>query len=169
MNTLRITPKNNSPNCIAGAQDMSDPKHLPIDLEAFSWTYSQTTGELQQDGEHVATGYSGTGAGKNNPVMQNVPNVGPIPRGNWTITGPPADTRDHGPCVLRLEPAAETDTRGRSGFLIHGDSKAQPGTASHGCIILPRAVRELLWQSGDHDLEVRAEVSVEKRRVEPDE
>jgi hypothetical protein len=169
MNTLPHHPPKKIHRNGAGAQDMSDPKHLPIDLEAFSWTYSQATGELQQDGEHVATGYSGTGAGKNNPVMQNVPNVGPIPRGNWTITGPPADTRDHGPCVLRLEPTPETDTRGRSGFLIHGDSKAQPGTASHGCIILPRAVREQLWQSGDRDLEVLAEVSVEKRRGEPDE
>jgi hypothetical protein len=148
---------------------MLDPKHLPVDLEAFSWTYSQTTGELQQDREHVATGYSGAGEGKNNPAMQNVANVGPIPRGNWTIIGPPTDTRDHGPCVLRLEPAAETDTRGRSGFLIHGDSKAQPGTASHGCIILPRAVREQVWQSGDRALEVLAGVSVRKRKGEPDE
>jgi len=148
---------------------MSDPKHLPIDLEAFSWTYSQTTGELQQDGEHVATGYSGAGEGKNNPAMQNLPNVGPIPRGNWTIIGPPMETRDHGPCVLRLEPSAQTETRGCSGFLIHGDSKTQPGTASHGCIILPRVVREQVWQSGDRDLEVLAEVSVKTGKEEPDE
>ena len=79
------------------------------------------------------------------------------------------ETRDHGPCVLRLEPSAQTDTRGRSGFLIHGDSKTQPGTASHGCIILPRVVREQVWQSGDRDLEVLAEVSVKTGKEEPDE
>ena len=53
-----------------------------IDLEAFAWTYSQTSGELDQDGNKVATGYSGAGIGKNNPVMQNVHNVGPIPQGD---------------------------------------------------------------------------------------
>jgi hypothetical protein len=31
---------------------------------------------------------------------------------------------------------------GRDNFLIHGDSIAAPGTASHGCIILNRLARE---------------------------
>lgn len=137
---------------------MSDQNANQIDLEALAWTYVQKTGELQQDGEHVATGYSGAGEGKNNPELQNVPNVGPIPRGDWTIDGPPFDTRDHGPYVLRLQPDPGTETHGRSGFLMHGDSKAHPGTASHGCIILPRPTREQVWQSGDRDLEVVAEI-----------
>ena len=129
-----------------------------IDLEAFAWTYAQKTGELRQDGRPVGTGYSGTGDGKNNPDMQNVPNVGPVPRGDWTIAGPPADSKDHGPYVLHLKPAAETETHGRSGFLMHGDSKEHPGTASHGCIVLPRAVREEVWKSGDRDLQVVGEI-----------
>jgi hypothetical protein len=128
----------------------------PIDLQAFAWTYSQKTGALQQDGQPVAAGYSGFGAGKNNPEMQNVPNVGPIPRGDWTIVGPPIDTPEHGPCVLRLQPCATTATFGRSGFLMHGDSKESPGCASHGCVIMPRNVREQVWQSGDRELEVVA-------------
>ena len=33
------------------------------DLNAQSWTYIQETGELQQDGKPVATGYSGAGSG----------------------------------------------------------------------------------------------------------
>ena len=49
-------------------------------------------------------------------------------------------------------------THGRSGLLMHGDSKEHPGSASHGCVILPRSVREEVWQSGDRDLEVVAEV-----------
>lgn len=129
-----------------------------IDLEAFAWTYAQKSGQLQQDGKPVATGYSGAGAGKNNPAMQNVHNVGPIPQGDWTIAGPPADTSDHGPYVLKLNPAASTETFGRSGFLMHGDSKEHPGCASHGCVILPRAVREQVWTSGDRELEVLAEI-----------
>jgi hypothetical protein len=129
-----------------------------IDLDAFAWTYAQKTGELQQDGKPVAAGYSGAGAGKNNPAMQDVPDVGPIPQGEWTIAGPPANTADHGPYVLKLNPAAGTVTFGRSGFLMHGDSKEHPGSASLGCIVLPRTVREKVWKSGDRDLEVLAEI-----------
>ena len=131
--------------------------HRTLDLEA-TWTYAQKTGELQQDGKPVATGYSGAGPGKNNPEAQAVPNVGPIPQGDWTITGPPQHSTEHGPYVLRLNPEPETKTFGRSGFLMHGDSKKSPGKASHGCIIMPRAVREQVWESGDRDLEVIAEV-----------
>ena len=140
------------------------PEQTPrLDLDAFAWTYAQRSGELQQDGKPVATGYSGAGAGKNNPALENVPNVGPIPQGNWTIAGPPADTTDHGPYVLKLNPAASTETFGRSGFLMHGDSKEHPGCASHGCIILPRPVREQVWSSGDRELEVRAEVQLAEK------
>ena len=127
-------------------------------IDAFAWTYTQKTGELQQDGKHIATGYSGAGVGKNNPAMENVQDVGPIPHGNWTIVGPPADTPDHGPYVLRLQPNADTDTFGRSGFLMHGDSKESPGCASHGCVIMPRPVREQVWTGGDRDLEVVSDI-----------
>jgi hypothetical protein len=128
-----------------------------IDLKA-TWTYAQNTGELQRDGKHVSTGYSGATEGKNNPAMDNVPNIGPIPRGDWTIAGPPIDSKDHGPYVLKLNPAPSTKTHGRRGFLMHGDSKVHPGSASHGCVILPRSAREEVWQSGDRDLEVVPEI-----------
>jgi hypothetical protein len=131
-----------------------------FNLEALAWTYSQKTGELQQDGKHVTTGYSGADSGKNNPEMENIHNVGPIPSGDWTVSGPPVNTPDHGPYVLRLNPAAETETFGRGGFLMHGDSKEHPGCASKGCIILPRTAREEVWNSGDRDLEVVAEITV---------
>ncbi len=128
-----------------------------IDLEA-AWTYAQKTGELRQDGKHVSTGYSGASEGRNNPAMENVSNIGPIPRGGWTIAGPPVDSKHHGPYVLKLNPAPSTETHGRSGFLMHGDSRKHPGGASQGCVILPRAVREEVWQSGDREFEVVAEI-----------
>jgi hypothetical protein len=131
-----------------------------VDLDAFAWTYFQKSGELAQDGNKIATGYSGAGAGKNNPEMQDVHNVGPIPQGDWTIYGPPVDTNTHGPYVLKLTAAPKTETFGRSGFLMHGDSKEHPGTASQGCIIVPRKVREQVWESGDRDLKVVVENSV---------
>ena len=120
------------------------------------WTYAQKTGELLQDSQHVANGYSGCDNGKNNPDTQAVHDLGPIPQGEWTIVGPPVNTAAHGPYVLTLEPAAATNTFGRGGFLMHGDSIESPGSASHGCIIMPRAVREQVWNSGDRDLQVVA-------------
>ncbi|HEV2402315.1 MAG TPA: tlde1 domain-containing protein [Candidatus Sulfotelmatobacter sp.] len=128
------------------------------EINGQAWTYTQKTGELEHDGEPIGTGYSGCGEGKNNPEMQSVHNIGPVPKGNWTISGPPVNTPQHGPYVLRLTPRSETETFGRSGFLIHGDSKAAPGTASQGCIILARPMREKVWESGDRDLEVVAEL-----------
>ncbi|HXX71107.1 MAG TPA: tlde1 domain-containing protein [Candidatus Acidoferrum sp.] len=137
-------------------------KQVANDIYAQAWTYAQKTGELQQDGKPVAHGYSGAGAGKNNPAMQEVPNVGPIPQGEWTIFGPPVNTDDHGPYVLTLRPALATETFGRSGFLMHGDSIEAPGCASHGCVILPRPAREQVWNSGERDLKVVAEMPAQK-------
>jgi hypothetical protein len=109
-------------------------------------------GELLENGELVADGYSGGDDGKNNPDMQAVHNVGPIPRGGGSIEGPPIDIAKHGPYALRLKPASGTDTFRRSGFLIHPRSKKSPG-----CVIMPLPVRELLWNSGHTELEVVAE------------
>lgn len=117
------------------------------------WTYEQVTGRLLHEGDLVATGYSGAGVGKNNPAMQDVHNVGPIPVGNYAIKAP-VDTVTHGPYVLALEPAADNEMFGRSGFLMHGDSVVHPGTASEGCIIQARKTRESVWESGDFNLEV---------------
>lgn len=114
----------------------------------MTWAYSQASGKLAHDGADVAFGYSGAGDGKNNPAMQDAHNVGPIPQGAYTINEP-KDTVTHGPYVLPLTPDAENEMFGRAGFLIHGDSVVHPGTASEGCIIVPRAVREQIWASGD--------------------
>jgi type VI secretion system (T6SS) effector TldE1-like protein len=125
------------------------------------WTYAQKTGNLLQNGQVVATGYSGCDDGKNNPAMQAVHDVGPIPQGDWTISGPPINTAEHGPYVLTLTAAASTNVFGRSGFLMHGDSIAAPGTASKGCIIMPRTAREQVWNSGDRALQVVPEFATQ--------
>lgn len=121
----------------------------------MTWQWDQAKGLLSRDGVPAGRGYSGAELGRNNPDMQDAQGVGPIPRGAWTIEGV-----EHGgptgPYTLILAPAALTDTEGRSQFRIHGDSIAHPGTASHGCIILPHVTREAIWQSGDKDLEVIA-------------
>lgn len=119
------------------------------------WVYEQSTGDLSNDAPNTlrARGYSGFGDGKNNPAMESVPDVGPIPRGEYQV-GVPHDTDSHGPFVMSLTPLPANEMFGRSGFLMHGDSVHAPGTASKGCIIMPRPVREIVWNSGDHRLQV---------------
>lgn len=117
------------------------------------WTWKQSTGELFRDGNLVAQGYSGFDAGKNNPALQSVPDVGPIPQGAYTFLFP-RNTDSHGPYVLPLLPNPQNEMFGRSGFLCHGDSLAHSGSASHGCIILARPTREAIWASGDRQLTV---------------
>lgn len=118
------------------------------------WRYEQATGKLLNDaGEVVAIGYSGHAAGKNNPLMQSVSDTGPIPVGTYSIETP-FNSPTHGPFAMPLIPSSEATMFGRSGFLMHGDSAAHPGQASLGCVIMPRDIREMVWNSGDHDIEV---------------
>lgn len=112
-------------------------------------TYHQASGKLRAaDGALMGVGYSGRDSGKNNPKDQGIAGFGPIPCGKYAI-GKPFNSDTHGPFVLPLTPVPGAVMYGRSGFLIHGDSKSAPGTASHGCIILPRKVREAIAASGD--------------------
>lgn len=115
----------------------------------------QSTGEILQDGEHQTFGYAGNGLGKNNPAMQDVHNIGPIPVGKYTMEAP-VDTDTHGPYVLWLVPDPTNNMFGRSAFGIHGDSLTSPGNASEGCIVTARLNREAIWESGDHEIEVVA-------------
>lgn len=106
--------------------------------------YSVPTGKLYYYGEFVAQGYAGRLEGRNNVEMQSVRNVGPIPIGNWRVSG---WGNSKGPLTARLTPAKETETYGRSGFLIHGDNVK--GDASQGCIVLPRAGRAFIHNIGN--------------------
>lgn len=116
------------------------------------WTYNSSNGNLSHDGVLVATGYSGYGQGLNNPLKQDVHELGPIPQGMWTIGEFFNDPGGKGPIVTRLTPVEGTDTFGRSGFMIHGDNQEADHTASEGCIILAHDVREQIMNSGDTEL-----------------
>jgi hypothetical protein len=117
------------------------------------WTYNRSNGILSRSGVQVGTGYSGNGPGLNNPAMSNVPDVGPIPAGSWSISEPFVDP-GKGPLVMRLTPADDTETFGRGGFLIHGDNPAMNHTASEGCIVLGHDVRQQIALSEDDELQV---------------
>lgn len=118
------------------------------------WSYVSASGNLSQDGTFVGTGYSGRGPGLNNPDQENVSNVGPVPRGNYTIGNFFDDPGGKGPIVSDLTPDAATNVFGRSGFMIHGDNAAANHSASHGCIILAHALRQRISDSADTALEV---------------
>jgi hypothetical protein len=123
----------------------------------MAWQYQQSTGNLTDpNGAAAGKGYSGHGTGVNNPSSQNVPDVGPIPQGNWTIGAFFDDPGGKGPIVSHLVPANGTETFGRSGFMIHGDNSEADQTASEGCIILARPFRTAIRDSGDTALVVVA-------------
>jgi hypothetical protein len=118
------------------------------------FSFRQSTGELfAANGFLVGRGWAGQGAGKNNPVMENVPGIGPLPRGGYTIEEPHDDART-GPYTMNLVPDAINEMFGRSEFRIHGAALEHPELSSEGCIVLPHDVRQIVWDSGDHRLQV---------------
>ena len=117
----------------------------------MGWIYSQSTGILSH-GEPIGKGYSGHGQGLNNPKMEMVHSVGPIPKGVWEI-GTWFDDKHLGVCVAALRPT-DQNTFGRGGFFIHGDNKNMNFTASDGCIILSRQLRESIKKSNEKYIEV---------------
>lgn len=121
----------------------------------MAWTYDSSTGKFSLgDGPVLTVGYSGRGEGLNNPALERVHNVGPIPRGFFHI-GDAEDSPTHGPIAMHLTPINGTDTFGRSGFMAHGDHvSGPPHMASLGCIILPRWIRVMMAASADRVLQV---------------
>lgn len=116
------------------------------------WTYRQSDGDLTHDGEFEGTGYSGAAGGRNNPDMEAVEGVGPIPRGLYSIAAARTSER-LGPVVMDLDPIGH-DAHGRTLFRVHGDNARHD--ASHGCIILGPAIRRMIANSPDHNLTVIA-------------
>jgi type VI secretion system (T6SS) effector TldE1-like protein len=118
------------------------------------WIYAQRSGALSHNGLIIARGYAGHGKGFNNPALQHVPFVGPLPRGLYTIGSPIERHPRLGYYVLPLTPDASNQMFGRGDFFIHGDAEEHPGNASEGCIVQEQAPRKAVAASGDHRLQV---------------
>ena len=125
----------------------------PLEVDG-PWTYSQGSGALARNGVVLTSGYSGWRQGKNHADMEDQPDVGPIPHGVYLIGRPHTSSR-HGPHAMTLTPAEGTETYGRFGFLIHGDSIEHPGEASEGCIILALRFRRMIADSQEDTLVVQ--------------
>lgn len=127
------------------------------------WIYKQSTGALARRtwlitgtpyDVAIGTGYSGYAQGLNNPELESMPFVGPIPKGLYGISPMYTHKADHIGERLRLTPFGHR-AHGRSGFLIHGDnSTPEPSDASRGCIILAKHLRDLIATSADNTLSV---------------
>lgn len=120
------------------------------------WYFSQSTGIIRHDDETITAGYAGNGFGKNNPGMQDVHNVGPLPQGVYQIQEPIQQDVRLGHYVMPLAPSMENTMFGRSGFYWHGDNPAHIGESSDGCIVTGLQARIDAWSSGDHMLTVTA-------------
>lgn len=116
-------------------------------------TYDRRSGNIDLRSTFIGSGYSGHGVGLDNPDKEDMQNIGPIPRGEWHIDRWDEHHGDKGPVVAVLSPVGH-DAHGRSAFLIHGDNSALNHTASHGCIIASRAIRDALRASGETALVV---------------
>lgn len=125
------------------------------------WLFNSNSGRLwNPQGLHAATGYAGGNEGKNpegvnNAKLQNVKSVGPLPCGLY-IMQEPLPQSQLGPYAIPLKPADSNEMYGRGGFYCHGDTSELNHSASEGCMIFPRAVREEMWNSGDRQVLVFA-------------
>ena len=116
--------------------------------------YHQSTGQLFDDaGKFLGVGHAGNGAGLNNPAMQYVHDVGPLPVGRYKV-GAFIDRQGLG-YSARLTPQPVSTAgieyawlRGRGGFLMHLPE------LSEGCIAMERPILLAVSQSGDTDLTV---------------
>lgn len=114
--------------------------------------FNSKTGEwFAPTGSKIDVGYSGHGEGRNNPEMEGVADIGPIPRGLYRIIKPAYSDKKLGPMVMKLEPI-DHDALGRSLFRIHGNNHTDD--ASHGCPVLGPIGRGQIAASEDDELEV---------------
>lgn len=117
-----------------------------------TWVYVQLTGRLYRpDGTWAGTGYSGKGAGLNNPAMDSVRDVGPLPVGFYEFG---EVNTEKGPLTIRLNPAPTNEMHSRAGFLVHGDNHLMNHTASEGCIIMPNPQRQEIAEAKGQTLKV---------------
>ena len=129
------------------------------------WIYSQKYGNTYYKNEEtgeikkIATGYAGKGTGVNNPDMQHVRDVGPLPEGTYTIGTPYYHKREDGsglgPHTMNLTPDENNEMYGRRDFRIHGDRGVGYQASCKGCIILKNEERKNISNSRDNILEVK--------------
>ncbi len=139
---------------------------IGVDINGLtvSCSYDQASGQLictndstgNQDVNEQC--YSGAPGATNDPLQQNVPNVGPIPRGDYDI-GTGVDNPKTGLQSLPLMPTPSNNqfpsTRDPNSFLMHGDNGKNNQSASEGCIICSLNTRNAIDAAGGGTLTVQ--------------
>ena len=126
----------------------------------MAWTFEQSTGKLYDpDGTYIGTGYSGGDCGRNpesvnNPDMQGTHGC-TIPQGNYA-RGQVIEGSHLGAFAIQLIPNPYNQMYGRSGFFMHGDNSEGNQSASEGCLIFPRSIRQEFHDSEESQLNVVA-------------
>lgn len=112
----------------------------------MNYMYERATGKWTLLDKLLGYGYSGHGDGLNNPEMSNVKSTGPLPAGWYTI-GIAYKNKTKGELTMNLTPDRTNEMYGRNFFELHGDNKLMNKTASDGCIILARMLRDQISRS----------------------
>ena len=102
--------------------------------------WSQSRGSMTtDDGRLIAVGFAGNHDGRNNPDMQSVHDVGPLPQGVYRVGawGPHAELGQLSAPLTQIA----GETYGRSGFYIHGPGGADPSQCSKGCVVIEHSQR----------------------------
>jgi len=120
----------------------------------MTWTYHQSTCEIDHDGKVIGKGYAGKKPWQNQPGFQSLAGKGPLPQGKYTIAKHFIDDQTTGKHSLRLTPDPRNHMFGRSRFLIHGDNRTHVGDSSDGCIVTRFDIRLKILHSNDSVLEV---------------
>jgi hypothetical protein len=114
------------------------------------FVYNQRTGQLTRDNQLVGMGFSGTGAARNNPALQNQPKTGPIPAGEWRIALRVKDFKTGEP-LFHLHQLTNPPVRFGEPFTIHADTRPNAGESG---IAMPRNVRDGIKVGGFTKLKV---------------
>ena len=120
------------------------------------WIFDVIAGNFVGHGTAKSGVYAGNGPGFNNPAMENVANVGPLPRARYTMKRI-YDDPETGKNTIELIPDPESiakfPNRNMYSFRIHGINPARPLGSSKGCIcVSPGSFRVYVFNSGDHEL-----------------
>ena len=122
----------------------------------MTWTYRQSTGEIEHNGMKHGRGHAGDGKWRNVPYGEIISSSGPLPQGRYGISSHFVADARHGKLSLKLVPNPHNRMFGRSQFFVSSGQGAPVGNPSAGCIILPAHVCVHILHSEDRALEVIA-------------
>lgn len=111
------------------------------------YTFDSRSGHIRKNNALIGWGYSGFGSGLLNPADEYIINIGPIPRGEYTLEL--IQFPSEGPVVFNLKASESTNLHGRSGFHLHWDNRSHNFTASRGCIVIVTTWLFSIFQHGD--------------------